>query len=94
MSKSLLALAEQRHQKKMGSLREVMSLQLNAECSGTSAKIRWTNPITKNFFHIEGIVKKVSTNNFDDKLNFLIEFTCPETGSKQVVSRTAEELYE
>jgi len=94
MSKSLLSLAEQRHQQNMDSLLAVMHLQLNAECKGTKIRFRWSDHLTNKLHIVSGNVKSVSIRNNDHKLDFLIDFICPENGSTRTVTRTCEELYE
>ena len=89
-------LAEQRYQQNIDSLLAVLHLQLNAECGGTSVKVRWTSPTTKKLYNLTGTVKStvISKLNQTSPLSYLIEITCPESGNSRTVSRTCEELYE
>lgn len=94
MSKSLLLLAEQRHQQNLDSLEAVLLMQLNAECSGTTVKVRWNDPVTKELFYLTGKVKNVAMSHFDRNLSFLIEVCSPNSGEKMTVIRSIGELYE
>ena len=94
MSKSLLVLAEQRHQQNLDSLEAVLLMQLNAECAGTSVNVRWTDPTTKELFYLAGKVKNVSMSHFDRNLSFLIEVVPPTTGKKMTIIRSTGELYD
>lgn len=94
MSKSLLVLAEQRHQQNMDSLETVILMQLKAECLGMTVNVRWNDPHNKDLFYLEGTVKDVSMGRFDRNLSFVIEITSPTTGNKMIVVRSTGELYE
>lgn len=94
MSKSLLVLAEQRHQQNLDSLEAVLLMQLNAECSGTTVKARWSDPVTKELFYLNGTVKNVAMSHFDRNLSFLIEISHPNSGEKMTIIRSIGELYE
>jgi len=94
MSKSLLVLAEQRHQQNLDSLEAVLLMQLNAECSGTTVKVRWNDPVTKEFFYLDGTVRNVAMSHFDKDLSFLIEISHPSSGEKMTIIRSIGELYE